>query len=232
MNETEQKIASLKSYSARVMDYSPENSNIVVFDFSDKNKELLHFDISNTAVFSVYVREKLDHTGVAFGLGKYNEDRSIYKRSRHFDGAEAPRTVHLGVDIWSFEHQNVYAPLDAKVHSFGNNDNFGDYGATIILEHQTNNFTFYTLYGHLSLESLKNCHEGQNISKGEHFAKLGQEFENGHWPPHLHFQLITNMYDYKGDFPGVVTLKEREKYLGICPDPNLLLDFKVLNNAC
>ena len=34
-------------------------------------------------------------------------------------------------------------------------------------------------------------------------ARIGTTAENGGWPPHLHFQLITDLLDRHGDFPGV-----------------------------
>ncbi|HMB89916.1 MAG TPA: aminotransferase class III-fold pyridoxal phosphate-dependent enzyme, partial [Rhodothermales bacterium] len=37
------------------------------------------------------------------------------------------------------------------------------------------------------------------------------------------FQVITDMLGRKGDFPGVAPPSEREVWLGICPDPNLLV---------
>ncbi|WP_238593699.1 hypothetical protein, partial [Endozoicomonas atrinae] len=46
---------------------------------------------------------------------------------------------------------------------------------------------------------------------------------NGHWPPHLHFQVISDLLDQKGDFIGVAPKSERDYYLSICPDPNLIL---------
>ncbi len=47
--------------------------------------------------------------------------------------------------------------------------------------------------------------------------------ENGDWPPHLHFQIISEIGEYKGDFPGVSSVENREYFLRICPDPNLIL---------
>src|SRR5690349_12009347 len=79
------------------------------------------------------------------------------------------------------------APLDAIVHSFAFNNQQGDYGATIILTHKIEEISFFTLYGHLSLSSIKNIQEGQRIEKGDVFAEFGIPIENGHWPPHLHF---------------------------------------------
>jgi len=137
-------------------------------------------------------------------------------------GAE-PRRLHLGIDIWGKPHSKVMAPLDGIVHSFAFNNAFGDYGATIIFTHNLNGETFYTLYGHLSLNSIKNIQEGDHIKKSDVFAEFGIPFENGQWPPHLHFQIILDMEGNKGDYPGVCKYSEKEKYLSNCPDPDLIL---------
>jgi len=64
-------------------------------------------------------------------------------------------------------------PLNGIVHSFAFNEAYGDYGTTIILTHQLNEISFYTLYGHLSLSSIKNLQGGEYIHKGEIFAEFG-----------------------------------------------------------
>jgi len=56
------------------------------------------------------------------------------------------------------------------------------------------------------------------------FAHFGEPAENGQWPPHLHFQLILDMESKKGDYPGVCSLPQRQKYLDNCPDPDALLN--------
>jgi murein DD-endopeptidase MepM/ murein hydrolase activator NlpD len=109
------------------------------------------------------------------------------------------------------------------VHSFANNDRPGDYGGTIILVHEFHGTSFYTLYGHLSLNSLKNLEEGSRLSAGDVFADFGIPSENGHWPPHLHFQIIIDIGNYNGDYPGVCAKEDRDQYLANCPDPDLLL---------
>jgi murein DD-endopeptidase MepM/ murein hydrolase activator NlpD len=118
----------------------------------------------------------------------------------------------------------VYAPLEGVVHSFAFNDAYGDYGATLILQHELDGITFHSLYGHLSLHSIEDKKEGQAIEKGEWIAAFGEPAENGHWPPHLHFQLIIDMQGWKGDYPGVCKYSEREKYLVNCPDADLILN--------
>jgi very-short-patch-repair endonuclease len=137
-------------------------------------------------------------------------------------GAE-PRRLHLGVDIWGKADTPIYVPLAGTIHSFAFNDAYGDYGATLILQHQIDDLIFHTLYGHLSLKSIQDKKEGQTIKAGEWIASFGEPQENGHWPPHLHFQVILNMQGLKGDYPGVCKFSEREKYLANCPDPDLIL---------
>ncbi|MEJ7660880.1 MAG: hypothetical protein WKG07_15300 [Hymenobacter sp.] len=70
------------------------------------------------------------------GIGGYLENRVIYRRSPHFDDATEPRSLHLGVDVWVPAGTPVAAPLPAVVHSLADNNNFGDYGPTVILQHE------------------------------------------------------------------------------------------------
>lgn len=192
-------------------------------DFSTSNSDLLDQDLSSTATFTAYVFEKMLSENKYIGIGGYDEDRVIYRQREHFSAPENVRSIHLGVDIWADAGESVYAPTAGKVHSFALNDNPGDYGPTIILEHTLENHTFYTLYGHLSLDSLEGLYEGKTVKAGEKIASIGPFPINGDWPPHLHFQVITDIGTYRGDFPGVSSISNRAKYLELCPDPNLIL---------
>ena len=137
-----------------------------------------------------------------------------------------PRRLHLGIDIWGPAGTKVMSPLNGIVHSFAFNNNDSDYGTTIILSHNLEGLGFHTLYGHLSLNSIKNLSEGRNIRKGEVIGEFGMRFENGNWPSHLHFQLIENMSDWKGDYPGVCRFSEKQQWLDNCPDPDLILQLQ------
>jgi len=198
------------------------DANSLQLDFSNSNEELLGVNLQSTPVFNDYVFGLLKSKNKKYGHGGYLENRMIYQRSTHFQQGES-RCMHLGVDIWCESLHPLYAPLDGRVHSFKNNANFGDYGPTIILEHQHNNQTFYTLYGHLSTNSLRGLAEGQSIQKGDAFCELGPYPENGDWPPHLHFQLIFDMKDKVGDFPGVCAPSQLEQFKALCPDPNIFI---------
>lgn len=193
-------------------------------DFTENNEVLTPDILSDVALFSTEINQHLQNNNAKFGIGGYNEHRTLYSRSDVFSGNEfnrEPRRLHLGLDIWGDAGTPVFAPLGGMIHSFAFNNKYGDYGATIILLHQLDGMAFYSLYGHLSLKDL-NIKEGRYINRGEEFAHFGLPEENGQWPPHLHFQLIVDLEMYEGDYPGVCALSQRDKYLKNCPDPDLM----------
>ncbi len=222
-------ISLLKRYQQEyspVVPFIPLTDKLLPVDFSPANKEISESILGSIEEFTSFINLKLNQAGARYGLGGYNEYREVYSRSKVFDATgvdEEPRRLHLGTDIWGKPYTPVIAPCDGIIHSFAFNNNFGDYGVTIILSHALAGFSFYTLYGHLSLNSIKNMAEGDRVSKGDVFAEFGIPAENGHWPPHLHFQVIQEIGEWKGDYPGVCKFSEREKYLMNSPDPDLLL---------
>ncbi|MCP4574082.1 MAG: peptidoglycan DD-metalloendopeptidase family protein [bacterium] len=146
--------------------------------------------------------------------GGYGERRELYTGSDLFTGTE-PRIIHLGIDVWTDPGTPLAAPLAATVHSFADNAAFGDYGATIILDHGG----FHVLYGHLARRSLDGLEVGSTVAAGKVFAWVGDRHENGGWPPHLHLQKILRMGDFRGDFPGTATEADRDIWFNRCPDP-------------
>lgn len=221
-------IEKIKHKLKSVLSHNLNSLNIFFLDLSDNNSELNDMVIQNTEYFTDYIFGKMKKYHTPVLLGRYNENRTIYSRSGLFKGEKSPRTIHLGIDLWTKAGESVFSPLTGKVHSFKNNDTFGNYGPTIILEHNIDYTTFYTLYGHLSLDSIRRLETGKEFESGEEIARIGNFPINGDWPPHLHFQIITDMKGNKGDFPGVCSLEERNHYLEICPDPNLILNIKSL----
>ncbi len=206
-----------------VVPFDTQNNKLLLLDFTASNTELTDEILNDTTKFSTYINAKLEISNCKYGIGGYNENRTVYSRSKVFDTVDEPRQLHLGVDIWGEAETLVFAALQGTVHSFGFNDNYGDYGATIVLQHELDGFIFHTLYGHLALQDLDDLYQGKPIAKGELLAHFGKPEENGNWPPHLHFQLIIDMQNNKGDYPGVCKLSEREQYLANCPDADLIL---------
>src|SRR5262249_32666958 len=134
------------------------------------------------------------------------------------------RTVHLGMDLFVEPGAVVRAPLAGTVHLLANNVLPLDYGPLVILKHATGSGeAFFTLYGHLAETTLRNLRVGQEIARGEVFARVGEVHENGSWAPHLHFQIILDLLDRGAEFPGVARASERELWKALSPDPNLLL---------
>ena len=208
-----------------LIDASIPNSAYMPLDLSIQNEELKAVNIFSSEDLKCFIWNYMKQNKTKVAYGGYLEQRGIYQRSNYFNSSnpETERNIHLGIDIWIKANTPIYAPLDATIHSFKNNTNHGDYGPTLILEHNSNGIIFYTLYGHLSLASIANKSIGVELKKGEQIAALGTADVNGDYPPHLHFQIIKDIQDYKGDYPGVSNQAELEFYKQNCPDPNLLL---------
>jgi len=206
-----------------VVPFSAGKDRLVKMDFTAENTTLSTAITEDPQRFASYIQQQLDNTGSRYGIGGYAEHRTIYAWSPHFDTAGEPRRLHLGVDIWGPAGTPVYAFMGGLLHSVAFNNVPGDYGATLILTHQLDAFRFHTLYGHISLPDIDKFNAGAYVIRGQEIAHFGQPEENGHWPPHLHFQIIIEMGTKEGDYPGVCKYSEREKYLENCPDPDLIL---------
>jgi murein DD-endopeptidase MepM/ murein hydrolase activator NlpD len=197
---------------------------VAQLDFTAANPRLTHPEqLRDTALFDRMVQAMLAEQRATVGVGGYLENRVIYRRSPHFDAAVEARSLHLGLDVWVPAGTPVAAPLPATVHSLADNNHFGDYGPTIILQHELEGISFYSLYGHLTRTDLPGWQPGQTIAQGQVFAHVGPYPENGDWPPHLHFQLIADMQGRWGDFPGVAPPSERAYWAALCPDAGLIM---------
>ncbi len=211
----------------KVVDFDPIIDRLFLFDFSTANTELNTGIIADTGRFSKWVSQKLQTSQCRYGIGGYMEHRTIYARSEHFDTEDEPRRLHLGVDIWANAGIPVYCPLAGQIHSFRDNDHHGDYGPTIILQHDLGGLPLYSLYGHLSRKDMEGLQAGDIIPMGKQLGAFGTTDENGHWPPHLHFQLMFDMEGWWGDYPGVGKFSEKKRWLVNIPDPALILQFKL-----
>jgi 4-aminobutyrate aminotransferase-like enzyme/Ser/Thr protein kinase RdoA (MazF antagonist) len=201
----------------------------VVLDFSVGSLELgpLSYAADPEAVETL-IASRLKAAGKKVAVGRYDEARTAYS-GKNFevkvnDGTEM-RSVHLGIDLFLAPGSAVTAPLDGIIQSFHDNAADQDYGPTIILEHRIpGGPSFFTLYGHLSRASLRTLREGMRVRRGDRIAEVGPTSENGGWPPHLHFQIVADLLDRQGEFPGVALPSLRSLWLGIAPDPNLILN--------
>ena len=168
--------------------------------------------------------------GARVAIGEYDEARLLYTselfETEGFDGPEW-RTVHIGLDLFAEAGCPVRTPLAGRVKSVRHNVGPRDYGPTVVVEHSVTDddgspLIFYTLYGHLDLETLTSVHPGLPLAAGATVGRLGSAAVNGGWPPHLHFQVVADLLDREGEFPGVARPSERGVWTSLSPAPHLL----------
>ncbi len=210
----------------RISDLFPKSgkSGVQLVDMSVGSSWLGHSEEFNDFDLVKYKLSKLDNARPdAVPSGGYLEVRPFYSTDAYHAELGKSRTTHLGVDFWLKAGTPVHAVLPGTVFSVHDNSQAKDYGPTLILSHDMGKGnSFFTLYGHLSRSSLTLLKPGQEIKKGDLIGYLGHEEENGNWVPHLHFQLILDMFENTNDFPGVMYPDEIKVWKSICPDPNLL----------
>jgi len=228
----------------------------VVFDLS-VGSLLLGADPRNleSGAMTEIVFREMRQQNVRVGVGRYNEARAWYTAPAFSSGTHSTdehRTIHLGLDLFAEPGTGVHAPLAATIHAFANNAARLDYGPLVILRHESGekngpeNDRFFTLFGHLSPDSLNGLKVGQSVARGQRIGAIGSPPDNGDWAPHLHFQIITDLLDRSTepagdmnraqwherparliarptDFPGVAFASQRDVWLKLSPDPNLLV---------
>lgn len=203
------------------------NGNTSFLDLSVSSATLGHYTNYQSLIgFQKVVDDHLQASQSTWGIGRYGEIRPIYTTDGFTEmGDEGPqwRTAHIGLDIFGPERTDVHAPLDGIIYSCDDNGMNLDYGPTVILKHEIDDFMFYTLYGHLSKQDLKYLKVGDCIKAGQAFAHFGADNENGGWPAHLHFQVILNLFNHEHNYPGVVLPQELDFWKRVCPDPKQFL---------
>jgi murein DD-endopeptidase MepM/ murein hydrolase activator NlpD len=207
-----------------ILPAAPPPGSWLSIDLSEGSRSFGPEVCRDPARFGAEIEGWLSAGGVPFAYGGYGELRGVYAFSRVFDGEAAaePRRFHLGLDVWGPAGTAVHCPLPGRVHSQGFLPAPGDYGAVVIVRHEWEGSVFHSLYGHLSAADL--CfREGQALEAGDRIGHFGRPAENGHWPPHLHLQVVVDMEGMRGDYPGVCRFSERHRFLANCPDPAPLL---------
>ena len=223
-----QSLATSGKTAASVVDPDLHTAPCLVFDLSVASTFLgADPKAAEAPALTPAIERELRMAHASVGVGRYDEPRLLYTSPLFGQGGnpvDERRTVHLGMDLFLDVGSNVRAPLDGVVHIIADNLAPLDYGPVVILKHLTpESVEFFTLYGHLSKESVAELFIGQRVNKGDAFGKIGTTAENGGWPPHLHFQIISDLLELNERFPGVARASERAIWADLCPDPNLLL---------
>jgi len=162
-----------------------------------------------------------------FAIGRYDELRpTLYQAELFTQGGAESRCVHMGIDIGGPVGAELFAWTDSVVYAQGALASEGDYGHSVVLESAVTcsgvELKLWSLYGHLSADSLSVHAVGERVGRGELIGRLGAAHENGGWPPHVHFQL--SWLPPEGfDLPGVTSRTDRQRGLWTFPDPRLAL---------
>jgi len=223
-----------KNRAFKIIDIFPsiEKKNFFNIDLSVSSNWLENrFIGKNVDLFEnkINLLKKLNSNSII--AGGYLEPRILYNTnnySRAGNNGIENRTIHLGIDFWLNKNTPINAFIDGIVVVKTNNKSKKGYGGLVILEHKVKNLKFYSLYGHLyNIKRLK-IKIGDKIKKGSEIGLVGNYNENGNWAPHLHFQLMLSLLDFKNDFPGVCYSSEKNIWSSICPDPNKIFKSKNL----
>lgn len=183
-------------------------------------------DPSNHISLSNYIENQTKINKATYAVGGYLEKRNLYANSSLFNQYET-RNIHLGIDLWAPAKTEICSPLSGKVVASHYNEGVGNYGGTIILKHTQNEKIFYSLFGHLSKESLRQNPKGKHVEANQAFCELGDETENGGYVPHLHYQILLKLLNYTNDFPGVCSVLQIDNFSKICPNPNEFLKYDI-----
>jgi len=173
------------------------------------------------------IEQAIQAVDASIGIGRYNESRYFHLAHNliegEYTGNEIP-SIHLGIDLFVPFNSPVFAPLEGIVVGVTDKSSHQGLSTFVLLEHKSGlHPTFYTLYRNLSRSSIIALKVGLLISKGEKFAETGPQVVNERMPPHLHFQIITDLLDLNSSFPDFVSPSHLNVWKSFCPDPNLIL---------
>lgn len=181
--------------------------------FPDEIKQIEHINGEDLPALAEFV------AAGNWGYGGYLDKRENMYLAPHFHGI---RNIHMGIDIWAPAGKEVFSPLPGEVAYLAFRNYSGDYGGTVIIKHRIRSAFFFALYGHLSKKTVTNLKKGQLVHAGDLIGQIGNEKENGSWPPHLHLQVSTEDPG-TADMPGVVSEQELRESRIRFPDPGFLM---------
>jgi 4-aminobutyrate aminotransferase-like enzyme/Ser/Thr protein kinase RdoA (MazF antagonist) len=150
-----------------------------------------------------------------YGLGRYGEARLMYSQT---NSAAEPGTVHLGVDVFAPAGTPVRAPFEGVIERIEGN--------RLCLRHGPG---LRVVLGRIQ----PSVRAGERVARGQTLGAVAEAATGEPLPAHLHCQL-----DLRGPgepagppLPALIPPGEREVWLSLCPDPNLVLGFANLQPA-
>ena len=189
----------------------------LILDLSQTSDLFEKVDVHDQKAFQKWLDKKMAGR-FSWGVAAYLENRqkvlSVYPQM-----VEEKRWYHLGLDIIVPLGTQLFAPLAARVALSGYEEGDGNYGAHVLLAHESDAFeTFYSFYGHLNRDKLPE--KGRKFNTGDPFACIGDFHENGNWFYHTHLQVLTQKalaagYMSKGYCSG----QDLADMDSLCPSP-------------
>jgi len=203
----------------------PDLSNAMIFDLSVGSLELgTQAEFETPSQLADRLNTQLISNYAAIGVGRYNEARPFYTNDAgKIESTQGPEwaTIHLGLDFFVQVDSPFYAPLSGVIHYI----DLDSATPSLILRHTVEqdgvSVTFFTLYRHVQPDSLMGWGIGAEVAQDTCLGAVGG-FPSA-LPIHLHFQVITDLLGLDAAFPGLVPPSQRAVWLGLCPNPNLIV---------
>jgi 4-aminobutyrate aminotransferase-like enzyme len=207
-----------------VVDAPLDCDHVAILDASLEPEKLGHPSRDGGENLTLWWRAMQARVAPRIGIGRYAEDRGIYDHPEEVRDDKA-RKIHHAIDIFLAPGTNVLCPFPGTVEDFGNDAERHGFDGIVILRHETDDgVPFWTFYGHLAPSGLAILQRGQRVAPGAVIGRLAAETENGDWPPHLHFQLMTHLMGWKAiEVNGLSRSDQWELWREICPNPNIVL---------
>ena len=152
-------------------------------------------------------------------ISRYAEDRiEMLKGSKI---AQEGRTIHLGIDIFSKNLEEVFAPLDGEIIETGTEPENHSFGYYLIFKPNSEFLKNYIFFGHLS----KKLPPLGKVNAKNQIATLGdfKDGENGGWSRHLHVQLLSDLPKKNVLLPGYSSKENLKENMIKYPDPSILV---------
>jgi hypothetical protein len=188
-----------------------DNENIALY-FKDMEKEGLNPRLpENRQKFN---NRALELTGKRYLVSSYAEDRISMLEGSSI--AKEGRTIHLGVDIFSKDLEDVLAPCDGEILRIGREVETHSFGNYLILKPNDNDLP-YLFFGHLAFGVDANG----EVKAGQQIASLGDYLnnENGGWSRHLHLQCFKDMPSEDEPLVGYGLASDMAEIEELYPDP-------------
>lgn len=186
--------------------------------------------VTDQFLLQAFIDDKFER-GFTWGTSGYLENRSSLL-AQFPQMQEEQRFYHLGIDVIAPKRSALHAPIDGRVYEVGYEEEPGNYGGYIVLEHQdADSSPFFCLYGHLNRETLPDI--GTEFSRGNVMSELGDKDSNGEWFIHTHLQVFTRQAVEEGWIHrGYCREDQLSSIAKYCPDPQFLLNTRTVCTCC